>query len=333
VGVDLFFVLSGFLVSGLLFQEYRERGTVSPGRFLIRRGFKIYPGFYCFLLFLTAVSLLRVSRLTDFNWWKFLVESLFVQNYFRGMFVHTWSLAVEEHFYIALALVLYLLSHTRILHRRTVFLSLGFGTILLVFSMRVVNALQSPTESAWGDQFVLGRQYCATHLRLDGLLFGVMLSYLYHFEHSRTIQFCRRWRAVMIPVGLLIVVLTPWLGTEQVSLYPSDNFWLGTVGFTLLYVGWGGVLMGVIALPASAWNNPLARIVSWIGFYSYSTYLWHVFVVGLFLRGVHGLHLAAYPHVSMVGYTISAVFAGYLAAKAVEMPMLALRDRLFPRRA
>ena len=49
-GVDLFFVLSGFLVSGLLFREYKKTGTVRIGRFLIRRGFKIYPTFYIFLI-------------------------------------------------------------------------------------------------------------------------------------------------------------------------------------------------------------------------------------------------------------------------------------------
>src|SRR5208337_3375533 len=56
VGVDLFFVLSGFLVSGLLFQEYRMDGQVSLGRFLLRRGFKIYPAFYTLLLVTVIVD-------------------------------------------------------------------------------------------------------------------------------------------------------------------------------------------------------------------------------------------------------------------------------------
>src|SRR4029078_2606024 len=54
-GVDLFFVLSGFLVSGLLFSEYKRYGKINPGRFLIRRGFKIYPSFYFFILMTIAL--------------------------------------------------------------------------------------------------------------------------------------------------------------------------------------------------------------------------------------------------------------------------------------
>ena len=331
VGVDLFFVLSGFLVSGLLFKEYRKTGAMSPGRFLVRRGFKIYPGFYCLLFFIAGLTLLRDPH--AFHWPRFLAEGLFVQNYFEGIFGHTWSLAVEEHFYLSLAFVLFLLSKTTILNRRSLFLRLGFGTILLVFSMRLVNALLSPTASISGTDFTLGSQYHVTHLRLDGLLFGVMLSYLYHFENARLLRFCQRWRIPMILLGLLIVLLVaPWLNIQTISLYPSNGFWLGTIGFTLLYFAWGGVLMGAIALPARVWNNAVGRIVAWVGFYSYSIYLWHLFIAATVIKGVAALRLTNYPHLMMLVYSILAVLGGYLAAKAVEMPMLALRDRLFPRK-
>jgi peptidoglycan/LPS O-acetylase OafA/YrhL len=332
VGVDLFFVLSGFLVSGLLFQEYRQKGRVSPGRFLIRRGFKIYPGFYCFLFVLVAFKLIGGLHSSPFVWQEFLAEAFFVQNYFKGMAGITWSLAVEEHFYVGLALVLYLASRTEILHRRRLFLGLGFGVILLVFCLRLVNALHSPTANIMTGHFLLGPQYYASHLRLDGLLFGVMLSYLYHFEHGRTRHFCERWRAVLIPLGLLVVVVVaPWPSIEQVSLYPSNSFWVGTIGFTLLYLGWGAVLMGAIALPAGAWSNPVARIGAWIGLYSYSIYLWHDDLATLTARLLDRWHLIAYPHAAMAGFIVIAVLVGYLVAKAIEMPMLALRDRLFPR--
>lgn len=151
------------------------------------------------------------------------------------------------------------------------------------------------------------------------------------FEHLRLVQFCQRWRTALIPLGLLVVlVVAPWLNVQSVSLYPSNHFWLGTVGFTLLYLGWGAVMLGAIALPTGVWNNAVARSVSWVGFYSYSIYLWHLFIAGVIVTGVQALHLANYPHLMMVGYSIIAVFGGYLAAKGVEMPMLAVRDRLFP---
>ncbi len=100
IGVDLFFVLSGYLVSKLLFHEYIKFGKINTKRFLIRRGFKIYPLFYS----LTIITLLTNYFLGDIPHIKrpelntTLNEIFFIQNYSFGLWAHTWSLAVEEHF-------------------------------------------------------------------------------------------------------------------------------------------------------------------------------------------------------------------------------------------
>src|SRR6476469_9931494 len=98
IGVDLFFVLSGFLVSGLLFRDYQQTGRIRAGRFLLRRGFKIYPPFWVFMLMTAAVFGSR------FPIGAYFIELGFVQNYRPTIWQHTWSLAVEEHFYLLLAL-------------------------------------------------------------------------------------------------------------------------------------------------------------------------------------------------------------------------------------
>lgn len=108
IGVDLFFVLSGFLISGLIFSEYRKNGTIQFKRFFIRRGFKIYPAFYSFVVFIALVELYR-HHFSPFR--RYLHEIFFVQSYWPGIWVYTWSLAVEEHFYILLPLLLLLLLH------------------------------------------------------------------------------------------------------------------------------------------------------------------------------------------------------------------------------
>src|SRR5438477_10775385 len=81
-GVDVFFVLRGFLISGLLFSEYQKRGSIGFKRFFIRRGLKIYPAFYAFTL---------LTTLTSYAVWRnvstparYLHETLFVQNYWQG---------------------------------------------------------------------------------------------------------------------------------------------------------------------------------------------------------------------------------------------------------
>ena len=110
IGVDLFFVLSGFLISGLLFREWTTTGTINIPRFYIRRGFKIYPPFYVLLAVTVAVNLVApgipsfpVTVRTAF------AEATFTQNYFQGIWGQTWSLAVEEHFYLLLPVVLWFL--------------------------------------------------------------------------------------------------------------------------------------------------------------------------------------------------------------------------------
>ena len=114
VGVDIFFVLSGFLVSGLLFREYQVHQSLRIGRFLVRRGLKIYPAFY--LLILLTIWL----DLAPYDVRKVLGEVFFLQSYynlFGSIWTHTWTLAIEEHFYILLALLFWLLVRGSRRHR------------------------------------------------------------------------------------------------------------------------------------------------------------------------------------------------------------------------
>jgi peptidoglycan/LPS O-acetylase OafA/YrhL len=91
-GVDLFFVLSGFLVSGLLFREYKASGQIRVLRFLGRRAFKIYPAYY-FLLILTVTIHLGFGL--PLKWRLTWPDFIFVQSYRLGLWGHLWSLAVE----------------------------------------------------------------------------------------------------------------------------------------------------------------------------------------------------------------------------------------------
>src|SRR5262249_32608758 len=103
-GVNLFFVLSGFLVGGLLFAEIHATANLNPGRFLVRRMFKLWPSYYLYLIFLLLVA--ARGGLDPRILLPFFVH---VQNYHDGIIAiapHTWSLAVEEHFYVLLPVFL-----------------------------------------------------------------------------------------------------------------------------------------------------------------------------------------------------------------------------------
>ena len=104
-GVDLFFVVSGFLISSLLFSEFQRRGRINFGRFAIRRALKLYPMLYI-LVFGVMLERLIHSGFHDLGWiiTPALHDIFFLQSYLPGTYGHFWSLAVEEHFYILLPL-------------------------------------------------------------------------------------------------------------------------------------------------------------------------------------------------------------------------------------
>src|SRR5262245_57275931 len=112
IGVDLFFVLSGFLIGGLLFEEAKKTGDICLRRFWVRRAFKILPPYFVFLA-VVALLWLFDGQPSVFDCWPNLLHA---QNYLGTADFsvwHTWSLAVEEHFYLLLPLVLLFLGSAR----------------------------------------------------------------------------------------------------------------------------------------------------------------------------------------------------------------------------
>ena len=317
-GVDLFFVLSGFLVSGLLFREYQHYGTITPGRFLMRRGLKIYPAFYFFI----AVSLVAqhvhggTFRLRDL-----LGESLFIQNYGWHMWPHTWSLAVEEHFYLLLALGLSALvwSGGRHLVQRTP----QICWMLLIF----VPFLRWAGVEGW---LRLGDPLRATQFRIDALALGVLISYYHHFHHDGLHSFVRRNRVLLFTSPIFCFL--PFF------LYQPEHNSRVALLLSLVAIGYGCILLltlwGDLQVPAflaPAWRY-LAVGSARIGRDSYSIYLWHLAVI----------YVLAGP-LKTTGQTLSwgvvllnvagCILAGMVTAAIIERPVLRLRDRILPSRA
>jgi peptidoglycan/LPS O-acetylase OafA/YrhL len=318
IGVDLFFVLSGFLVSGLLF---REREQINVSRFLIRRGFKIYPAFYV-MLGATFVYDYFIAKDVIPN--AYYSEIFFGQSYFQHVWPHTWSLAVEEHFYLLLPLLLIVL---RLADKNKKYRFLPtVVTVICLVSLVGRTALASSTDIRIAFQ---EGYFAATHLRIDSLAFGVLLSYFYHFDPTK-LELIKNHKRECLLLSFVFVIPAFWLEV-------TDSSFINTIGYTLLYISFGLTL--IIAINSSRIalfaGNRMGRLLAYLGKHSYSVYLWH-FPVKLAVGKLFGSmlgdragSLVAGSITEMALYVTGSFVIGVLMAKLVEFPILRLRDRVF----
>jgi peptidoglycan/LPS O-acetylase OafA/YrhL len=162
LGVSVFFVISGFLITDLLLQEKNRTGKIDLYHFYVRRAFRIWPAFYAYL---GTIFILGMLHWIGFSPWRdFLPSALFVFNYTpkagSPWLGQTWSLAVEEQFYLLWPAAVILLTSSRI--RQVAFLLL------------VICPLMRFAELFWlpADSFLVTRLWEMTHTRIDTLMFG-----------------------------------------------------------------------------------------------------------------------------------------------------------------
>ncbi|HEX9198572.1 MAG TPA: acyltransferase [Acidobacteriaceae bacterium] len=299
MGVDIFFVLSGFLVGGLLVKEWKVKGRIDSRSFLIRRVFKIWPQYYVYLFLLIATRHRTVREL-----WGNLLN---IQNYVGGV-AHTWSLAIEEHAYLLIILFLAVAARRK-MRMRNLFLFFA-GLSLAIVLLRL------------GLTWRRIQVFDPTHTRVNAIFYGVMLAILYHYAPEIFHRMQRwRWLWIAIPAATLgyswFHFVTWW--DPAISLDLAD--FTGIALLMLLYRHWEGKT-----------HNWLYRVVAWIGLYSYGIYLWHVSVdapVAFVARRLPEWIAPAWDAVAPIGFGI---LIGVVTTKLVEFPALRLRDKWFPRR-
>ncbi len=306
-GVDLFFVLSGFLVSGLLFGEFQSTGRIALKRFLIRRGLRIYPVFYL-MIFLSIIFLWRKIRLI-----QVFVEVFFLQSYAQAqncIWQHTWTLAIEEHFYFGLGIILLILSKNR---GRDPFRLIPFLWLLAAF-LCLLFRLQTPYD--------VREVFTPTHVRIDALLFGVTLAYFYHFHQERLALWVKHAR-IFLGLGT-VLFLSPIFLTEL-----RAGPFLTRFGLTGSYLGFGLLLLLFLFNEKPAVKNPSEKIFAFVGVRSYSIYLWHVPVLLLAVKPLGFEGASGFWWAGAI-YLMGSVAAGCISYEWVERPILVWRDRHYP---
>jgi peptidoglycan/LPS O-acetylase OafA/YrhL len=324
MGVDLFFVLSGYLIGGQLLRPAQLGKKISLANFYSRRAWRILPAYLVVLALYMVFPAWREAPGLD-HAWKFLTFTLNLNIDYANAraFSHAWSLCVEEHFYLVLPLLTIALLR-RPSMRKTAFIAAAVflgGLALRAFALHHLRTLEP--GSGTFDIYYLEDIYYPTWTRLDGLLFGVLLAATQIFRPSWW-QALQRQSLFLFGAAIACIALTIPLFAPRydnaLGLAAAGTL----VGFPLLSFGLACLLVSFVS-PHSPLSRriPGARLIATLAF---SLYLSHKAVFHLVQ-----LALPQFCEDHPVGvlpiYAISAFAVAAALYFAVERPCLKLRDR------
>jgi peptidoglycan/LPS O-acetylase OafA/YrhL len=319
MGVDLFFVLSGFLIGSQVLSPLARGEPFSFPDFYVRRAFRILPAFWIVLALYWSFTWFREAPGLE-SWWKFATFTLnLLVDYDRNQaFSHAWSLCIEEHFYLLFPLLAWLLV------RRLS--AVGFAILILTcvstgIALRAAIWLHDDAMAPNRNWFIEDI-YFPTWNRLDGLLAGVALAALKTFRRGVWDGLARHANSILV-AGLALVSWSFWLFAVRTGLLANALGWpVLSLGFALLVLagahrsGW----LGHLALPGAEW---LATI-------SYSLYLVHKAMYHM-VRARFDDALNGHGLLAFTSYAGASLIAATILYYLVERPGLRLRSRLLSR--
>jgi len=292
LGVRVFFVISGYLITGLLLSEKEECGSISLLRFYGRRTFRILVPYYVFLAALIVAEALHFVRFTGTDLLHALTYTTNYQTDRSWVTGHCWSLAVEEQFYLLWPLGMSLLGK-----RRAAFAAMGMlflAPVMRSFIWKFVPALHP----------VLGISFETV---ADALAVGCLLAC------AREALWARSEYRALLSSRWMLLFPPAVIGISLFDAFPSVSF---TFGYSLMNVGIALIIDWTLRFPQRSMARALAlRPIVYVGSISYSLYLWQQ---------------PFFEHVDLRRFPLSLVAAlavAVLAHYAVERPSLALRVR------
>lgn len=323
MGVDLFFVLSGFLIGTQVFAQLSQGRKLSFGDFYLRRAFRILPAYVAVLaLYLLWPGFREAAGMEPL--WKFLTFTMNLNiDYGRSSaFSHAWSLCVEEHFYW-----LFPVLAVGLLRRPAMwkFVLLCAGVILGGVALRAgIWTHGMETDPSMTRNWYVEDIYYPTWNRLDGLLCGVALAAWKVFR-PQVWSAARRYANLSLFAGILVMALSFWLFRDRTGLLGN------TIGWPVLSFGLGLLVFAGADRDSLIGQQPLP-LVGWMAAISYSLYLMHKATYHL-VQENWGSHLVGTGPLAFLTYGSAAILAGAALHYAVEKPFLNLRVRLTARRS
>ena len=318
LGVTVFFVLSGYLITGILISEVEEEGTIDLKNFWLRRIRRLVPAVMSMavvIIFVSAVvnKIIFTKGCKDFlasvlgfnNWWQiFNKVSYFEAAGVPSPFTHCWSLAIETQFYLIYPLILlgiYKLVKSRGEGRaKRGLLFAGVTLLLALISVILMIVLFDPQQDA-------SRVYYGTDTRAFSLLFGALLAILWEYRMvPRRLSASVNMVLGSVSFAVLLVM--------TIAINGSSNFWYRGGQFV------GTILTVLVIYTVSGRKTWLSRFLSnpvlkWIGDRSYSIYLWHYPIILLISKGIK-----ASWWITLIELVLSVVLAE-LSYRFIETPI------------
>ncbi len=303
LGVDLFFVISGLLIGGILVNQYETGRKISFPRFFAQRAFKIIPSFYFFMFAGNALVYLMYNESMPsyvVPWSDMKRYLLFYFNYTGDgspIFFHIWSLCVEEHFYLILPFVFITAQY---LSSRRLLLMGILGMIAMgIIGKYLSYSLLSSQET-----------YAGTHNRIDALGYGVLISYL--FKNHADVFFKKWLKGVVFLFGCILLGLSIFM-----DVHLQSSFYTKAVFNSLTHLSF-------FLLVASAFTTELKFVfpLRIMAYFSYNWYLWHFMFVKIitdeFGKGLLGVSIFL-----ALTFSVSVLFT-----VLIEETFLKIRDRV-----
>ena len=324
-GVDLFFVLSGYLIANQLLGGLLQERRLSFGAFYARRALRTLPNFWVVLALYFLLPAVMGGREPP-PLWRFLTFTQNIDLQPGTAFSHAWSLCIEEQFYLGLPLALW--GVTRLRHQRALAWALIGALVLAAIAWRTALWLQYGRESGGAIERYYPTVYYGSLSRLDEFLPGVALALLKNGHPQVWARLMQHGKA-LFGLGLAATLAMLW---GLMNFYEIDGYGYGYLmsgfGYSLMAMAWALLLLGALSRgsPLQRWRVPgAASLALW----SYALYLTHKPIAFILNRQLKPWALPAPLLVIVI--SAACLLGGWLLFRLVETPFMRWRDRWVPR--
>ncbi|MCU1284336.1 MAG: acyltransferase 3 [Acidobacteriales bacterium] len=303
LGVSIFFVLSGFLITSILLDEWNKSQTISVKTFYFRRSLRIFPAFYFYLLVVAILGIFHILQITKAD---LLSAGFYVWNYSpwaqSWALDHIWSLSMEEQFYLIWPAIL-------------VF-SLKKGGRPLATKVCIALIVATPfvrvATYLFGNSWLYHHMFFTTHTRIDVIMMGCLGALLWHEARLQT-ALARIPSLSIAAIAIYVAFVSP------LFLAMFGGRYMFSVGFSLEAICILTIMLWLVthydSLAGRALHHP---VLVHIGRISYSIYLWQMIFLYEANTSVFGS-----PGIDLISIFLCAEFSYF----CIEWPFLRLRDR------